>query len=280
MTACLIPLLSSLAAGPGDGPRPAIAPTMVRLDFEDKSLGEIVDLLNRRGPNRVEIAPEPTARGIFVRPDAAKKPAPPPPRFRVVEPEALPFWEAMDRLGQATATRATVGPWGKDDHVTLWKAVPGRGFATNDGAARVTLDAVSYGRAVTCAPDFYPGPGRLSIDRPRLGDRTTFTASLTLVLEPRLKIRGVEGLTTVEATDDRGRSLLIPGEAGLRPTTHDTLPSSAVHLAVPLRLPDEPGATIKRLRGTIRFLATGLPAPGPSEREAVVDFDFADVPMP
>lgn len=280
MTACLIPLLSLLAADPPGGTPPSLAPTMVRLDFEDKPLAEIVDLLSRRGPNRVEIAPDPQARGFFARPDAAKRPAPPPPTFRVVEPEALPFWEAMDRLGRATATRATVGPWGKDDHVTLWKAIPGRGFATNDGAARVTLDAVSYRRAVTYAPWFYPGPGRLAIERPRLGDRTTFTASLTLVLEPRLKIRGVEGITTVEATDDRGRSLLIPGEAGLRPTIHDTLPSSAVHLAVPLRLPDEPGATIKRLRGTIRLLATGLPAPGPSDREAVVAFDFADVLMP
>jgi hypothetical protein len=82
-------------------------PTLVRLDFRDRPLGEVVEALNARHDLRlaVRLGPLPT-RGMFFDPERADLRARRLERKVTVEaPAPLPFWEALDRLCRADGLR-------------------------------------------------------------------------------------------------------------------------------------------------------------------------------
>ena len=88
-------------------------PTMIRLDFRNRPLGEVVDALNDRYDLglSLRLGPEP-GRGMRMfdpgEPDRLRE-----LRDREIRPRAarpLPFWEAIDRLCEAGALRYGMSP--------------------------------------------------------------------------------------------------------------------------------------------------------------------------
>jgi hypothetical protein len=268
-------------------------PTRIRLDFDNRTLAEIVAEINARAPESVMLPPEPTDQVVGLPP----RPTGPQRRLTLHEPGTVPFWEGIDRIckvaerwpgiavmrNPSAPLGAGAGPQiGPNPKVILVPTSGDRGFACNDGAFRIVVARLSYGRDIRFAPTNFPQPGveNSILDRP--GDLTFFTAELIIMAEPRLKIDRLGDLTVHEATDDRGQSLLIAGSASQplkdRP---GLIPLDAASTSVPLTLsyPRVPGKRIKRLRGTLLLEVSARKARQPTVA-TVVAFDFSDVPMP
>jgi hypothetical protein len=237
-------------------------PTMIRLDFRTRPLGEVVDDLNERYDLglSLRLGPEPGrgARGFdFDEPDRLKK-----LKSREVKPRAarpLPFWEAIDRLCEAGALRygisARQGLGTRAGSLLLMADRAGRGPVSDFGPFRVQFTGVHplFDR------DVAPNRGGRR-PRVRLADVGSLTVPLAVLAEPGLLLRQNGPVVVTEATDDRGRSLvpsapteLDPGPAARsRQVVGD---SSAIEVDAVLAAPDQPGKVIRRLRGKVPVTA-------------------------
>jgi hypothetical protein len=244
--------------------RGLLRPSEIRLDFQDRTLAEIVDGINAQAPGSVAIRPGRTNRF------SGQEPAP--RRFSIRE--------AIDRVGRATQTR----PNSEGSSIRLVPASPDRGFAYNDGAFRVIVRGTSYSSAYQFAPHFFLIREH-GLEQPRRDGssrRPVLFAQLTVTAEPRLKVHGPVELVVVEAVDERGRTLLdvIPWRQSLKnPQKRFTGFPNEEHLTMSLKALDDPGKRIKRLRGSVS-LEVSAPAPGSPRTVAEVSFDFTDIPMP
>jgi hypothetical protein len=252
------------------------APTRLSLDFRDRTLAEIVDGINARGPTMLAVGRTPGAR-------LPRDGAQPTPRYTVVEPEPVTFWEAVDRVARATQSWPASGntPAGKLG-ILLVPDSPDRGFAANDGAFRVVVTGTHYSSRFQFSPYFYNQRG---LEQPRADGssrRPALVVGLLIMAEPRLKIVRPVELTVREAVDDRGRSL-IPVAPWREPLSKPAAQgfSNQEHVAVPLAFPDDPGERIKRLAGSVT-LEVSTDRPGSRSPVATVEvgFQFADVPLP
>ena len=137
------------------------APTRLSLDFRDRTLAEIVDGLNARGPTMLAVGRTPGARLPRERRSPARRPGTP-----FVEPEPVTFWEAVDRVARATQSWPASGntPAGKLG-ILLVPDSPDRGFAANDGAFRVVVTGTHYSSRFQFSPYFYNQPG---LEQPRV----------------------------------------------------------------------------------------------------------------
>ena len=224
-------------------------------------------------------------------------PVPSPRRFSLHEPGTVSFWEAVDRVGRSVQRWPAIarlrdplaplpGPGvpvvEPDPKVVLVPASRDRGFACADGAFRIVVARLSYGRDIRFTPPLFPQPGTANSSHNRPGDESFFAAELIIMVEPRLKIVCLGDLTVHEAIDDRGQSL-IGGGHGRQPLKdrQGLIPADAAAVTVPVAMtyPSDPGKRIKRLRGSMPIEVSARKG-GSQAVATVVNFDFADVPMP
>jgi hypothetical protein len=259
-----------------------LRPIKVQLDFRDRTLVEIVDGINAQGPKMLAIDPKSNdlARGAYRN-----------RRFTLRAPEPLSFWEAVDRVACATETRPVEGKHpDKEFRVVLVPATRDRGFGCNDGAFRIAVSETSYERNIQLAPLHQferPIPG---VREP--SDQTYLAVHLVVLGEPRFWIRFYYDLVIREAIDERGRSLIptVPWRLSLkdawqhRPNDPEAAQVRAyanhMKLAIPLKLLDDPGKRIKRLRGSASVGVAPGPGPEGSITPVEFSFDFADIPLP
>jgi hypothetical protein len=250
-----------------------LAPTRVRLDFRDRTLAEVVEGLNAQGPAMLALQP--------MRARAPKTTEPVMPRYSIVEPAPVTFWEAVDRVARATRAWPTSGNAPRGGRaILLVPASEESGFACHDGAFRLVLTGTSYSSRFQFTPHFYNQPG---LEQPR-GDGSSrdpkLAANLLIMAEPRLKIVGPVELVVSEATDDRGRSLIpaTPWREALKKPPGRSYPNQE-HIQIGLRPLDDPGRKIKRLVGHV-VLEVAQDREAAPVAKVAVRFDFADVPLP
>lgn len=231
MTLAPLLLLVALADDP-------TRPSMVALDFKDLPLSEIVRRIGDRSGNALVLH---YAGGNE---DDAR-------RFTLESPEAVPFWDAVDRVCEAAKLKHELneaGPFGR------------RG-------SNVALQGPSDGGR---SPGVYSGPfrfGRFAIqsdyDRNFVTPpRTPYSArhgpchaEFTVLFEPRLIAIRTGPLAKLEATDDRGRSILDPE---WNPPKDDSPPPQGYNLGsysyavdVSLLRPEGADRRLKLLRGVM-----------------------------
>ena len=229
-----------------------VRPTLVRLDFRDRPIAEVVKTLSDRTGVPMVLVPEnnPQWRSR---------------RITLEEPEPVSFWGLLDRLGASgfqASMAMTSGPGGRGPVVQLYPGFPAGGVPTSDsGPFRATIYGIHYHRDRTFGGPGMPGlpfaqPARAPGGAAQASS-VQFTIDLQVTAEPRMAISQNGPVKLVEALDEKGNNL-IPA------TSSETVRQAATYLGgpavpgltstqvqVPLRYPDEPGRVIKRLRGTL-----------------------------
>ena len=146
----------------------------------------------------------------------------------------------------------------------------------------VVLARLSYGRDIRFAPAPFPEAATENISHDRPVDETFFSADLIIMIEPRLRIQRLGEITVREATDDRGRNLIVAGSGRqLLKDRHGLIPPDGAAITVPLPLSysRDRGTLIKRLRGSMPLAVSARKA-GSQPIVTEVAFEFADLPMP
>jgi hypothetical protein len=179
----------------------------------------------------------------------------------------LPFWAAVDRLCEAGDLRVMPGsPGGEGDgrppqfRLFLATGREARPHA-DEGPLRLEVESVGEDRAGGFGGGF-EGFGRrrarFGPAQPPPGDRqgrVGWRVRLRLMAEPRLLIDRHGQIEVHEAIDDKGQSLLPPGDGPhLGYSGSDFVPAQAaisIGLGMPLARPAAPGARIARLRLTV-----------------------------
>ncbi len=242
-------------------------PTLIKLDFRDRLLTDIVDELNSRHNHALtfQFGPLPQ-RGMMV-----MGPASPAQKAREAElrsiaatleaDRALPFWEVVDRLCQVGHLQHDLHPQGRfglsKGRFLLYAGLDGTAVSSDSGPFRVKViglhstfeqgfvGAASRGERHPRPPAPQGGDGFLDL-------------RMVVIPEPGLVVRQVGRPMFVEAVDDRNRSLLRPelkdgpndaSNLNRQPPTLNG--SSGFDLSTSLRLPDQAGRTIRRLRGSV-----------------------------
>lgn len=243
-------------------------PTEVRLDYKDRTLGEIVVDLSRQTRTNFQLVPE-------NHPAWASK------RFTLQESEPVTFWEAIDRLGRATGvsyspqlTMFGGAARGRQPGVSLVAngTYQPPTFFDDSGPFRVTLVSIHHHRdrsfgsaaALTVTQGVVPQPRAgsspaVAIAASQANDQ--FYANVQVLAEPRLVVGQQGAVRLIEAIDDRDQSLLLPPpskpeEASARVAAFSQAMMGGMHATmlqatIPLKYPATPGAKIKRLRGAM-----------------------------
>jgi hypothetical protein len=240
-------------------------PILIKLDFRDRPLSEIIDALNVRHDLGLtfQFGPLPT-RGMIGLPTPDPKEAEIRSRRVTLEaPGVLPFWEAIDRLCAVGHFQHDLHPSGRfglaKGRFLLFAGLGGTSISSDSGPFRARV----VGLHSTFERDFV-GPTSSDGGRPRSPARLPGGGDLTLrmavIPEPGRVVRQVGRPTLVEVVDDRDRSLLPPpaiGDGGPNdPSYPNNQPptlngSSGFDLSVSLQLPDQSAHSIRRLRGSV-----------------------------
>jgi hypothetical protein len=239
-------------------------PTLIKLDFRDRPLAEVVDELNARHKLglTLQFGPLPD-RGMmmFGGPSPAQKAKEDAVRSRLITleaPETLPFWQAVDRLCEAGQLQPDLHPQGRfgltSGRFLLFSGMGGTKLTSDSGAIRVEV----VGLHSTFESDFVGTPGRSRGDR-------DLNVRMVAVAEPALAVRMTGPPKLVEAVDDRGRTLLPPETP--KPQPNDPGPAyrqpptlngpTGFDFSASLRLPDQEGRSIRRLRGSVPVVVVG-----------------------
>jgi hypothetical protein len=243
-------------------------PTLISLDVEDKPLSEVIKAFNEQAGVTLTLVPD-NAQNLATR------------RVTIRESSPLPFWKALDRLCDAARLQYNLSaygvPQGRQPTFPLFDGASRPAIPTIDnGPFRVSVMALHYQRDVTfpaAGPRFGqpmpaprvepPGSGG-----PRFHSAVTenFYAQLQVLGEPRLSVSQSGPLKIVEAIDDKGQPLQsATPRAGFAQRSAGYFginAGSAVQLQATLTRPEQPGKTIRKLRGSVPItVATRKPNP-------------------
>ncbi len=235
---------------------------MLRLDFRNRHLGEVVDALSIRYDLglSLRLGPEP-GRGLRIfdpgEPDRLKE-----LRDRVITLEAaqpLPFWKAIDRLCKPVPLRYDLSRWygfgTGQGFLVLMPDRRGHGPVSDSGPFRVQI----IGARSAFETDFIldPEPPRRRARPPGTGD---LIVPLAVLSEPGMMLRQNGAVVVTEAIDDRGRSLVLDappvldlGEANR--SRQDTNHGASILANAVLAAPDPAATLIRRLRGKVPVIA-------------------------
>jgi len=239
-------------------------PTMVRLNFKDASLADVVRALGQQTGMKISLFPENLPRWKQE-------------RLSLQEAEPLPFWKAVDRLCAATSLQIDLELRGFSMHNQPTLALTDRITRpvhpiSDHGPFRVSLVGLEFQRHVGFAvvmPRVRANPGQaerpaaqkdLAPPQPRPVTSVQCSVQFQVTAEPRLSVSQTGALQILEARDDQGNSLRMdnPGAPVLTGNA-DYLGgpcSSVVHVRAPLNRPENPGRTIKVLRGSVPLRIT------------------------
>lgn len=232
-------------------------PTLVSLDFENAPLADVVETLSKRSGMKFSLFP------------------PNHPRWKteqitLQETAPLPFWKAVDQLCLITGLQYDLELRGivsrGEPSLTLTDRGSRPVYPVSDfGPFRVNLVGLEYQHNVGFGIIPQSGPARgvarrglprqLPVPQPQAVTSVQFSAQFQVVAEPRLGLNQTGALQILEARDERGNSLAPDAQAPhmmMRSSGYLGGTCSAVlHLRAPLNRPENPGRTIKILRGTI-----------------------------
>ncbi len=251
-----------------------VQPTLVRLDFRDAPLADVVRSLGEQAHVTLNLVPE-------------NGPAWANRRVTLQETEPVPFWKAIDELCEVAQLQVMpamqmlgMGQPGRQPAMSLMASPlpPGPSFV--HGPFRVGLNKIVLHRERNFAAGFQGGMGNMLVFNGNVGrpgqplqpanaprqveggmpgvPTELFNLEVMLSAEPRMTIVQEPERTwkLTEAVDEKGQSLLPPpsqnaiqhyaGYNGFNPTGQP-----AIQIVMPLNLPANPGRVIKRLRGTI-----------------------------
>ena len=237
-------------------------PTLLRLDFRNRPLGEVVDALNDRYDLglSLRLGPDPNIGMVVIDPDQ-------PMRLRELKgreitleaAQPVPFWKAIDRICYARALRYDETSrqrfWPGQGFLFLMADRTGRGPVSDSGPFRVQITGVRFvfRRDATVDPD----QARREAQPPNAGN---LIVALTVLPEPGVMLYP-NGLAIVtEATDDRGRSLAPAGPSQREPSQNresyqNMNEQAAIDVGAFLVAPDPPEKVIRRLRGKAPVIA-------------------------
>jgi hypothetical protein len=218
-----------------------VRPSMVRLEGKERPLHEVVQSIAQQGGFSLEVSQQGPERLINAR-----------------EPLPIPFWEAVDRLGLVGGRFNTLNPGGGHfptlNFEWLGEACPSK----ISGPFRIELKGIHDHRDRL----LIGGPWlrideinqRIPIPRTAPEREARFYIDLAMMIEPRMWFTQEGPARAIEAVDDLGQSLLR------RDTTRVEADHSLFyngggvtqgHSQLDLAMPDKPGRSIVRLRGSI-----------------------------
>jgi hypothetical protein len=252
-------------------------PTMLKLDFKDALLSDVIQSLSKQSGFKISIFPD-----TLVRLKTQKV------TLQAVEP--VSFWRGIDLLCDISQLRPNPGmisaTSGREPTFALVAGNPAPVLPSSDhGPFRINLSQLRSERNVTFG---VAAPGRPSPlpGRPAIGGEVAdtsgstskpvpilnvqFNFQLQVVAEPHLSMTQSGHVQLLEAVDDVGNSLAqAANEAhahrliSSRVTRHiGGMSGQQLQLVVPLKRPEAPGKTIKVLKGVVPLLVASR-RPGP-----------------
>jgi hypothetical protein len=233
-------------------------PTMVRLDFHDTPLPEVVARLSQQTGMKISLFPENLPRWKAQ-------------RVSLREPEPIPFWKAVDRLCFVASLQNDLElhgvASGGEARLSLTDRMTRPVQPVSDhGPFRVGLVGLEFQRHVGFAIVIPPSPrnpaqphggegAEFAPPRPRAVTSVQCSVQFQLMAEPRLGVSQSGPLRIIEARDDLGNSLAGGGRGDTMPARDTTYLggtcSSVLHLRASLDRPEHPGRSIKTLRGEV-----------------------------
>ena len=199
-----------------------LKPTMVRLDFHDRPLSEVVEGIGRQAGVSLASSDEPLKHR---KPQDQGRSSWPDRRITLEAADPLPFWEAIDRLCRAGGLRRLYPqhPYGLEEPFDRLTLAPGEASPprSDTGPFRVELLRICRERDLDLTPGLSQSgrgfrdtgpPARLA--GPGYGPEvkelrvSNFFAELLISTEPRLRIIGEASLERLHASDEQGRSVL------------------------------------------------------------------------
>jgi hypothetical protein len=220
------------------------APTMVRLDFEKKPPSEILESLQEQSGLPMAI-PKPSFEQAI-------------PNLRA--PVPVPFWEAVERVCEVGGLEAGIENIGGSSYpdLSISSLHTIRHPISVSGPFLVELRGLYHHRDLTLTGGPWLRDDRFgqrvpvprSVEPLSLDER--FYAALNVKVEPRMWFAQTGPARVVEAVDDLGQSLKPRGEQEMAHQSFFSYRGITAHdTKLPLRYPERPGSTIKRLRGVM-----------------------------
>jgi hypothetical protein len=222
--------------GPIDGDE-LVMPIMVDLDFQDRPMSEVLQVLSVRTGCPLRI--------YELRNDWLDT------RITIHEPAPLLFWQAVDRVCAVGGFQSNLGMGG----ISFFRDEIA-GPTSDYGAFRVQLQDVTYNGRYRS----------LHLKRP-MGtegkDGEDSVINLHIMVEPRIMIRNDGDLKNLTVVDDLGQSLLPANPQASQPHyAFGFTPAAHVLGQIPLKRIDRPGTLIRKLQGVAPVaVATRRPKP-------------------
>ena len=208
----------------------ALNPTLVTLDIKDASIDDVVDALAKAVPFPVNRWPDSGFGGR----DAQNL---------TLHVENQPFWQVIAKISSQQPLRPMfMGGDQTGVRFHIGAAFPHRVVCS--GAFAVA--ATSLNREYHANIDTEPGAEQSG---------KSFSLSLVVFADPRLNILAPPARAVLlSALDEKGNSL-IPKDAPAGPlTSSNNWGNAETSITVPLHYPDNPGATIKTIKGELHAL--------------------------
>ncbi len=250
-----------------------VQPTRVRLDFRNRPIAEVARNLGDQAGVTLNLIPD-------------NNPAWNTRRITLVESQPVPFWKALDDLARLAQLQVSPGvqimgmngQGSRQAIVNLMASSTPPGPSDIAGPFRVAINKLDYhrsrnfvnvgGPAVAgmiiqngvvipqpVAPPIEPPQDQGHAPVPGVATES-FLMELQLMAEPRMTIAQEGQPRITEVVDEKGHSLATPSQPnqfhhvaaynGL-----NTIGGTSLQLHIPLEMPASPGASIKRLKGTI-----------------------------
>jgi hypothetical protein len=240
--------------------------TLLRLDFDDKPLPEVLKELSRQAGVKFALGAE-NSQQWRTR------------KVTIHESKPLPFWRAVDRLCETARLQYNVGvngfPNGREPVFPLFEGGMKPSAPTVDtGPFRISLVALHFQRdlnfqLVPIAPGDPPPPPSRSLPagaRPGVAASEQFYAQIQVFGEPRLTLSQNGPLKILEAIDGKGQPLTTAGTRGASSQRTSGYfgfaTGSVVQVQATMTRPEQPGKTIRKLKAVLPLaVATRKPNP-------------------
>ncbi len=243
-----------------------LQPTMIRLDFQDRPVSDILKEINHTSGDLISILPD-DRKAISTQ------------RISLQSDKPLPFWTAVDRICDSGGLQYSfAGRSNPNLRETSLVVMPGQsrppGLMSDYGPFRVNLSSLHYQRDLTfgvirASPGMPNGFGRNAdpvANPPASGQvaNEQFYLRLQIAAEPQLSLQLSAAAKVIAATDEQGQSLLLPVSNNLvqQMPGFSGSTSGPIPFQLSLKRPDHPGQTIRLLKGVIPLqVSTRKPDP-------------------
>jgi hypothetical protein len=235
--------------------RRLVQPSLVRLEGKGRPLREVVRSIGAQAGFSIEISPHDPERLVHVH-----------------EPLPIPLWQAVDQLSLVGGQFTNTNPLG-GHFATLAFGLSGPEIAypsTVSGPFRITLKALHdhRDRSLIGGPWLRVDTAsqRFPIPRNAKEREARFYIDLGMTIEPRMWFTQEGPARAIEAVDELGQSLVRRDTTKVQESHSLFYNGGGViegHVQLDLAMPDKPGRSIVRLRGSVP-VATQIRKPVPA----------------